>query len=67
MDRGLECESLIEELGGGVKSVLMSLYLKKSAPGRGLTLREWVLDDEGGRKPMQDDSNILAYLTHAIS
>lgn len=43
MDRGLECESPIEELVGGVKSGFLSLYLKKSAPRRRTYLEEGVV------------------------
>lgn len=33
--------------------------------GEGLILRKGLLGDKGGREPMQDDSNILAYLLYA--
>lgn len=49
----------------GVKPGLLSLYLKKVLLGEGLILRKGVLGDKGGREPMQDDSNILAYLSYA--
>lgn len=53
VDSGLECESLIEEIVGGLSFVLVGLYWQSMLLGGGLLLRK------GGRKPRQGDSNML--------
>ena len=54
MDSGLECESPIEEVVGGMSFVLHGLYLKSMLPGGELLCR-WDSDDEGGTRPRQGD------------
>lgn len=59
VDSGLECESLIEEIVGGLSFVLVGLYWQSMLLGGGLLLRKGVSGDKGGRKPRQGDSNML--------